>query len=338
MAAKHCYKGYINNGEVGFGGEVIRPNFRKRGEYEVGDAVLWDSKSGMFRVIPQEDITTITDTTRYTPTGVIAIPSSHDVYGTKEAGVVALLSASLKTPDTGQTSNTIMAWGAFGTDYLELNDYSQCNTITSDGTNDVIGSAGRAYLPSDAFSGVGSLDGIAKYNSSTPFAPSPYNVDGSRNLDYYNTEISINNTLSDFAGKYNTEFLCSKSTKQSDWKSATSIINNTSSSISDAAGYHPAACCCWRYHTIGTNQGDWYLPAAGELGYVCARRKRINETITTLQSHLNISLCQLGTYYSYWSSSKHNYRYARYINFNTGDNGYSDRNNSSSVRPFTRLK
>jgi hypothetical protein len=29
--------------------------------------------------------------------------------------------------------------------------------------------------------------------------------------------------------------------------------------------------CSWRFHTPGTNKGDWYVPALGELGYMFAR-------------------------------------------------------------------
>lgn len=42
---------------------------------------------------------------------------------------------------------------------------------------------------------------------------------------------------------------------------------------------HPAAQCCYRFHTEGTNQGDWYLPSAGELGYAIARKHSIDNVI-----------------------------------------------------------
>lgn len=346
MATKHCYKGYINNGEVGFGGEVIRPNFRKRGEYEVGDAVLWDSEWKMFRVVPQEDITKITDTTRYTPTGVIAIPSSHDVYGTKEAGVMALLSASLTTPDEGQISNVGICWGAEGTYYKELGSLDVANGITSDG---VINTPPFPNLPSDAFTGEISLDGIAKYHNTTShttsLSPSPYNADGSRNECYYATgEIttpgftgsgSKYNALSDFAGKSKSEFLCSKATAQADWKTSISITNQYS------AGYHPAACCCWRYHTVGTEHGDWYLPACGEFGYVCARRNKINETIELLQSHFGTSLCLLAValYGSFFSTTTQTSSAScRTIYLYYGTVNVNGKDDELYVRPFTRLK
>jgi hypothetical protein len=41
----------------------------------------------------------------------------------------------------------------------------------------------------------------------------------------------------------------------------------------------PSACCCWRYHTLGTEQGDWYLPAIGELGYAVNKINFVNSSI-----------------------------------------------------------
>lgn len=42
--------------------------------------------------------------------------------------------------------------------------------------------------------------------------------------------------------------------------------------------------CCLRFHTPGTKAGDWYLPAAGEMIYVFARLKEIEESISKLIS------------------------------------------------------
>ena len=80
-------------------------------------------------------------------------------------------------------------------------------------------------------------------------------------------------------------------TAQSDWRTANSIVDDNDQ------GYYPAACCCARYHTDGTKAfvdcttqelyngtGFWYLPSAGEWGYVAARFADINECLTLLQS------------------------------------------------------
>lgn len=355
MKAIKCNKAYLGTKEVTQGsisagdssiGLLYTSIFRKLGDYQTGDAVVWDTWKELFKVTPPENINQL-DTERYIPTGVIAIPSSHDVYGTGEAGVMALLSASLTTPDTGQTSETLMVWGGFGTNYPELNDYKVVPAVAvSYRVDNIITSApSSSWLPSDAFGsqyGAIAIDetfyyrGMGPSSSRNNYIPSPYLKNGSRNPAYYQTEppSSSANVLSDFAGKSNTEFLCSKATAQTDWRTATTITNN------HIAGYHPAACACWRYHTTGTVQGDWYLPACGELGYACVRKKRINETIEALQSHFGITLCQLSDDgYGYHSSSERDQQNSWHVEFGSGGvsaytRGYPER----IVRPFTRLK
>ena len=48
---------------------------------------------------------------------------------------------------------------------------------------------------------------------------------------------------------------------------------------SHAAGHCPTVCSCRRYHTKGTQAGDWYLPTIGELGIMWARMKEINDSL-----------------------------------------------------------
>lgn len=344
MSTKNCYKGYLNDGEMGFAGEATPPNFRKRGTYEVGDAVVWDTRWEMFRVVPPENIELL-DKTVYIPTGVIAIPSSHNVYGTREAGVVALLSASSTTPNTGQITNSKIYWGADYTD-SGLTDYNLVPVVKRNGnivTNELYTFVSNGYLPSDKFSSenetVKAIDGTYYYWDSTAgasFIPSPYLADGSRNSIYYQTEpsASTTNMLSDFAGKSNTEFLCSKSTAQADWRTANSITDK------NVTGYYPAACCCWRYYTSGTSQGDWYLPACGELGYIFVRQNKINETIVALQDYFNIELCQFydSAETEYVSSTELSQNSICSIRFNTGLVWSTGKHLRNYTRPFTRLK
>jgi hypothetical protein len=68
--------------------------------------------------------------------------------------------------------------------------------------------------------------------------------------------------ITDMNGKANTEAVLQYATAQTDWKTASAIT------WTDKAGYYPAFECAWRYHTSGTVQGDWYVPACGQINYI----------------------------------------------------------------------
>ena len=68
--------------------------------------------------------------------------------------------------------------------------------------------------------------------------------------------------ITDMNGKANTEAVLNYATAQTDWKTASAIT------FTNAAGYYPLFECAWRYHTSGTVQGDWFVPACGQLYYL----------------------------------------------------------------------
>lgn len=76
--------------------------------------------------------------------------------------------------------------------------------------------------------------------------------------NYANTGTAI----TDMNGKANTEIVLNYATAQTDWKTASAIT------FTNAAGYYPLFECAWRYHTSGTLQGDWFVPACGQLYYL----------------------------------------------------------------------
>ena len=269
---------------------------------------------------------------RYTPIGVVVVPGSHNVYGDGSCGVMSLKEMNYSTPDTGSTSYQIMHWGQYGRD-LSLSNLTQAPTgNTEDGIP--TGQTAQSRLPSDKFGGTQCLHDTDAYYSSSPYTPSPYLTDGSRNPGYYQTTSpsSSNNCLADFDGKGNSKILWDNATSQSDWKTASTISNNLYS------GYSPAACCCWRYHTDGTQQGDWYLPACGELGYIMPPFNKINEAIDKMRNAYGSSVgVQLGTNNPYWSSSQYSGSHARILHVLNGYVDWDYKSNYDYVRAFLRV-
>ena len=298
-------------------------------------AVFYDSSTGSFVKLYPDEITEVNP--NYTPIGVEVVPAEHNVYGTGQAGIMSLVEMDYDTPDVGSLNGRFMYWGGKGTD-TSLPNYDAVNYIGDNGNlnNGVVqGTTNYAYLPSDLFSTVTSLDGESNYfyNDSHRYALSPFNADGSRNEAYYTTVYSTANALSDFDGVGNTKVLTDLATSQSDWKTANTITNNS------GAGYYPAACCCWRFHTAGTDQGQWYLPAAGELGYVINRFNAINETINKILSvYSSVAVVAVRTFSSYWSSSGCSADSARGLGtYGGGVYEYSRENYGIHVCAFIRI-
>ena len=285
-------------------------------------AVFYDSSTGSFVKLYPDQITEVNP--NYTPIGVEVVPASHDVYGTGECGVMSLAEMNYTTPETGSSSYQWMYWGDNSTD-TSLPNYNKVNLVN--GTTSDYG-----YLPSDQFTGSTSLDGVSKYKNTSNNIPSPFNADGSRNEAYYTTAYSTANALSDFDGVGNTAVLTELATTQSDWKTATTITNSYS------AGYYPAACCCWRFHTPGTSQGQWYLPACGEFGYVINRISAINETINKVLSvYSSVVAVAVNNDKYYWSSSEYSANSARYLYTDDGEVNYSVKYDYIYVRAFLRV-
>lgn len=267
-----------------------------------------------------------------TPIGVVVVPGTHNVYGDGSCGVMSLKSMDCDTPSTGGTFEQGMNWGVFGTDVLTLSNLRYVPTgNTSDGiptSDDTYG-----YLPSDKFDRSQCAHDADAFYYASPSIPSPYLTDGSRNPGYYQTSSpsSSNNALADFDGIGNTEkIIAQRGTKD----------YNSWGPVSNSGADYPAASCCDMFYTEGTSQGDWYLPACGELGYIMPSFNKINNAMTQLYVLQDPSLgVTLGTNRVYWSSTEYSGSHARCIyTYNGSVQNNRRKDDDYYVRAFLRVK
>ncbi len=238
-----------------------------------------------------------------TPVAVVVIPEGHTTDGTVRCMAVNGVNAD----GSSATTNVGMQWGPTGTD-TGLPNLSSVPTWdnTVSGT---IGSNSYAYLSSNkGFTGATDcLDNSLKYyDNAGPFLPNPYLPDGSPNPDYRSTTIT-NNACADFDGSGNTSVL-----------------------VGLGAAYS-AANACHLYSAPGITTGQWYLPAAGELGYIMPRWNQIQASLNAVGG------VQLGAANDYWSSSEYSSDYARRVYTGYGSVGSSYKTSAGYVRAFCSL-
>lgn len=223
-----------------------------------------------------------------TPIGIVVVPESHNRYGDGSAGVMSLVGMSWKTPDTGMlgdvedndtTKASAIYWGAStGHGLTGRSKFPMLGSSDGPVYSTLQGTCDKnAMLPSDRWTnGKQCLTDKSTYyyynydSADRYYAPSPYNNERANSLYVVDTG---GNPFADFNGKTNTETILKNATAQSGWKTDSEIKNQSD------AGYFPMACCCWRFHTEGTEQGDWYLPGMGEVGYVSPKYEKINAAI-----------------------------------------------------------
>lgn len=275
---------------------------------------------------------------RYVPIGIVVVPGTHNVYGDGSCGVMSLKPMSCDTPSTGgtsrpgSTSKQNMYWGGYGDDILLPNLDQVPTGNTSNGIP--TGQTSDAYLPSDKFIGTQCAHDTDAYYyfSASSYTPSPYLTDGSRNSGYYQTTSpsSSNNALADFDGKGNTQkIIVQRGTKD---------YNSWTPDRSTDADY-PAASCCDMFYTEGTQQGDWYLPACGELGYIMPPFNKINFTIDRINVIYGSSVgVKFNDDYIHWSSTEYSSNQARIVRIDSGSVSNGNKNFPNHVRAFLRFK
>ena len=307
-------------------------------EANYADICYYDSDTDEFIIVSASDIEEYTDS-NYTPIGIVAVPSSHTDEGRPR--IMSLVYMNCDTPQSGSTEPKKMYWGDEAIYCMSNDNFPYIGNYNTDITNsaNVLTTTGNSVLPSDS----NGQNGLNKFiyenpsNSNEHFYTSgshysdflmcsPYKQDGSKDERYFkNTTV-----LSYFDGNILTKDIIAERGNR-DYSSWTPSYDE----ISD----YPAASCCDMFHTIGTNQGDWYLPSAGELGYVIARMQAIQNSLQTLKTkEYPIGLINMENFnFTYWSSMQYNYIYGIYANFSNGIILRTLKQHSHCVRAFIQL-
>lgn len=271
-----------------------------------GTIVLSDGTSRKY-ILPSVYTSTKDELTAagFEPIGVVVIPNSHTA--DKKARMMSLKLMDASNPDNGSsefdfsTSSPGLAFGGYEQNELTgqtfysttPNIYQSVTGASSEQVADFSNPA--VCIPSDIYLkdehdgkvdfDVNPFDTKTSWASIEPsfkeqgYIPSPYLNNGAPNPVYRATVDKDGNTIqnlfSDMDGRGNTDAILAFCTGSTDWKTSPTIPTDGSS-----AGIYPAFMAIWRYHTKGSAQGDWYMPAVGELGYLAARAYEIQLGLT----------------------------------------------------------
>lgn len=334
--------------------------------YVGGEAIVaLSNQKGDIKYVKDKNLQTFKnnpENEQYVPIGIVVIPKSHTQIilpdGDPRKGcniIMSLKPMNYNTPDEGGTSEQGMYWGVAGKDITELTNYNVVNCYNDNTQSGEVTTNSSAFLPSDKFTKMPSnVCPSIKYSQDSSLSPSPYKVvDGEwlPNEDYYTKKTSGNNALSDFEGPKNTKIITDNVTVEN-WKSVSPIAN------SNSEGNYPAACCCARFKTVGTNSfvdmlnrntGDdtkeywkqnkvWYMPACGELGYILPNFSVNDVALNNIKSLYGSSVAvQLGSSNIYWSSSENNSLGVRVVNTDSGNVSGTFKHVSNYVRAFCAL-
>ena len=176
------------------------------------------------------------------------------------------------TPETGSLTSQGMYWGNNNNDISTINNiqytYKKC------------GGCGDGYLAVDYYDN----------STETHKIPSILNENNEWNISVLG---AVNQyVVTDIDGKNKTTKILVTATGQPTWQTDISITNTYE------ANYAPAACCCARYHTLGTSAGDWYLGACGEMCMILVNKTDINTKLATINTiYTNDCINSLSNYY-----------------------------------------
>lgn len=286
---------------------------------QYGDICVYDTNKSSLAIIKEAEWSASKyPIATYVPVGIVVVPASHGHYEGGKCAIMSLNHMNCNTPTTGSNVQRMMCWGVNGVDIASLPNLDKVPYVGSNGNveADVIGQTTYAYLPSD-YSGFTAVTNPYDngtnyyYNDYEKYIPSPYMNNGTFNSNYSLTgsPSSTSNCLADFDGYNNTKKILEVRGEKdySSWKP----------SAGTQADY-PAASCCDMYSTVGIPQGSWYLPSAGELGYIVPRRQVLDDCLTKLKNAGLSQVSNLASSY-HWSSSEFNEDSSTSVNLANGE-------------------
>lgn len=306
----------------------------------VGDVVFVDKESEVITAVPKELIKDI-DPERYEPIGIVVVPSNHNMYGTEECGIIALHCLSARTPDTGCSGDDAEDI-AYGTgvlpDDLPKVEYWNSSGELSEGRNykDDVWTTNdpdnNPVFPKEKEEGDFSVDRRTRFIADPTLGyknlgfrkyTSPYDAQLKSNLKYINNVYPHGDSI--FSGKaYNKKIL--DTLVDETWKTASAITDTDFPLIKSA----------WRYHTIGTKQGDWYVPSVLEIGYLLNRNVTITNSAIELENLYNARFA--GSPEPIWSVTACNNPSKAEFVYGQGGAVQEDRANAHFAIAFTTMK
>ena len=147
--------------------------------------------------------------------------------------------------------------------------------------------------------------------SVSALTPGPYILGGALNPSYAATNYEggeINNMLSDFNGLERTRYLDTE--------------------------YYPAAHAAHQYKANSGDTLEWYLPSAGEAGFLISRLSVINRGLREANGN---ELVKSGGTKFYWTSTETNSQYAVDYNVESCSIGSWFKSQDCSIRPFAQV-
>ena len=232
-----------------------------------GDIVAFDNDGNRFFVNPFAWSGELRK--NLSPEAVVVVPSKHAPEGVIRAMALSSLGHDSFAPNE---TNGQMVFGAVP----NTDEIVKFNGVVSSLSND---SQQTTVLVNTALCTKGKpVDGVMPNNeNNTPedvdtywenvvegenLVPSPYLNNGEIN-EIFRTNL-VSNALSDFNGKENTEILFD------------SLNETENQTINEGTDNLPIVSLSKRYSTAHFGEGTWYVPSAGEVGYMFSRLGVIN--------------------------------------------------------------